>query len=75
MLLPLAVTSTRGMQRRLGRNWRRLHRLVYPAAVLACVHLAWQVRADITEAVVYAGIFALLLAWRVKQRLVLSSGL
>ncbi len=40
-LLPLAVTSTRGWQRRLGRRWTWLHRLVYPAAVLAAVHFYW----------------------------------
>jgi sulfoxide reductase heme-binding subunit YedZ len=64
LLLPLAVTSTRGMQRRLGKRWRQLHRLVYPAAVLACVHLVWQVRSDAAEALVYVLIFGLLLGWR-----------
>lgn len=66
-MLPLAVTSTRGMQRRLGRNWRKLHRLVYGAAVLGCVHLVWQIRADAAEALVYSALFALLLLWRVKR--------
>ena len=65
LMLPLAITSTRGMQRRLKRNWARLHKLVYPAAVLACVHLVWQVRSDAAEAMVYALIFAILLAWRI----------
>ncbi len=64
LMLPLAVTSTRGMQRRLGRNWRRLHRSIYPAAVLACLHLLWQARSDIGEALVYIAIFACLLGWR-----------
>ncbi len=64
LLLPLALTSTRTMQRRLGRNWRRLHRLVYPALVLACVHLAWQVRSDFGEALVYCALAALLLGYR-----------
>jgi sulfoxide reductase heme-binding subunit YedZ len=68
LLLPLAVTSTRGMQRRLGKRWRQLHRLVYPAAVLACVHLVWQVRSDAAEALVYALIFGLLLGWRLLPR-------
>ena len=71
LMLPLAVTSTRQMQRRLGRTWVRLHRLVYPAAMLACIHLFWQIRSDATEALVYSLIFALLLAWRVKHRRVL----
>jgi len=69
LMLPLAITSTRGMQRRLGRRWVRLHQLVYPAAVLACVHLVWQVRSDAAEALVYSLIFALLLAWRVRRRM------
>jgi sulfoxide reductase heme-binding subunit YedZ len=68
MMLPLALTSTRAMQRRLGGNWRRLHRLIYPAALLACLHLLWQARSDIGEALVYLVIFAALLGWRVKQR-------
>jgi len=68
LLLPLAVTSTRGMQRRLRRNWARLHRLVYPAAVLACLHLLWQARSDLGEAVVYITLFAVLLAWRLLRR-------
>lgn len=69
LLLPLALTSTRAMQRRLGRNWRRLHRLVYPALVLASVHLAWQVRSDYGEALLYCGLAALLLGYRSWPRL------
>lgn len=65
LMLPLALTSTRGMQRRLKHNWRRLHRLVYPAAILACVHLLWQSRSDIGEALVYMVLFGLLLGWRI----------
>jgi sulfoxide reductase heme-binding subunit YedZ len=67
LLLPLVVTSTRGMQRRLRRNWQRLHRLVYAVAVLACCHILWQARSDIGEALVYILLFAVLLAWRVKR--------
>ena len=66
LMLPLAVTSTQGWQRRLGRSWRKLHKLVYPAAVLGCIHLFWQVRSDVTEALVYSLIFALLLGWRAR---------
>jgi sulfoxide reductase heme-binding subunit YedZ len=68
LMLPLAITSTRGMQRRLRRNWQRLHRLVYPAAVLACLHLLWQARSDIGEALVYIIVFAVLLGWRLQRR-------
>jgi sulfoxide reductase heme-binding subunit YedZ len=64
LLLPLALTSTRTMMRRLGRNWGRLHMLVYPAAILACLHFIWLVKADLREPLIYAGILAVLLAWR-----------
>lgn len=68
LMLPLAVTSTRAMQRRLGRNWAKLHRLIYPAAIAACVHLAWLSRSDIGEALVYAVVVGLLLFWRIRRR-------
>jgi sulfoxide reductase heme-binding subunit YedZ len=64
LLLPLAVTSTRGWQRRLGRRWQRLHRLAYAAAVLGTVHFLWAVKKDITEPLAYAAIFATLFAVR-----------
>jgi sulfoxide reductase heme-binding subunit YedZ len=67
LMLPLAITSTRGMQRRLRRRWQQLHRLVYPVAVFACLHLLWQARSDIGEALVYIMLFALLLAWRLRR--------
>lgn len=68
LMLPLALTSTRGMQRRLRKNWKRLHRLVYPAALLACAHLVWQARADVGEALVYLVLVLALLAWRIRHR-------
>ena len=55
------------MQRRLRRRWLQLHRLVYPVAVLACLHLLWQARSDIGEALVYITLFALLLGWRLRR--------
>ena len=64
LLFPLAITSTKGWQRRLGRRWNRLHRLVYPAASLACWHFYWQVKADTVEPLVYCAILALLLGMR-----------
>ena len=67
LLVPLAATSTARAMRRLGRRWQRLHRLVYAAAVLGCVHYWWQVKADIREPALYAGITALLLGWRLLQ--------
>ncbi len=68
LMLPLALTSTRRMQRRLGRNWLYLHRLIYPAAVISCLHLLWQARSDIGEALAYALVFAGLLGWRLWLR-------
>lgn len=64
LLVPLAVTSTRGWMRRLGGRWHRLHRLVYPAAILGCTHYWWQVKADWREPAVYAVALAVLLGWR-----------
>lgn len=64
ILLALALTSNRAMMRRLGRNWKRLHRLIYAASVLALVHLIWILRSDITEAVIYGTILFLLLGYR-----------
>ena len=67
IMLPLAATSTRAMQRRLRQRWVKLHKMVYSAAIVACLHLLWQARSDIGEALVYIGIFALLLGWRVRR--------
>ncbi len=64
LMLPLALTSTRKMQRRLKRNWRRLHRAVYPAAMLACLHLLWQARSDLGEPILYSVLLFMLLIWR-----------
>ena len=72
LLIPLAVTSTRGMQRRLGRKWAKLHRLVYVVAVLGIVHYYWQVKSDLdfAEPLLYAFLLAVLLGVRLKHRLV-----
>jgi methionine sulfoxide reductase heme-binding subunit len=72
LLVPLAVTSTRGMQRRLGRKWAKLHRLVYVVAVLGLVHYYWQVKSDFdfAEPLLYAFLLAILLGVRLKHRLV-----
>ncbi len=67
LLLPLAVTSTRGWIRRLGRRWGQLHRAVYAIAVLAVLHFWWGVKADIREPAVYAGILAMLLGLRLVR--------
>ena len=64
LLVPLALTSTRGAMRRLGRNWSRLHRLVYPIGILGVLHFLWLVKADLFEPLIYGAILALLLAFR-----------
>jgi sulfoxide reductase heme-binding subunit YedZ len=66
-MIPLAVTSTKGMQRRLGRRWVTLHRAVYAIAILALVHFFWQVKLDIREPLVYAAILAVLLGFRIAR--------
>jgi sulfoxide reductase heme-binding subunit YedZ len=69
LLAPLALTSTRGWQRRLGRRWLVLHRLVYAAAALAVLHFVWLVKADLLEPLAYAAVLAALLCLRrVPQR-------
>jgi sulfoxide reductase heme-binding subunit YedZ len=64
MLLALAVTSTNGWMRRLGRRWQRLHRLVYVITALGVWHYWWSVKKDIREPLLYAAIAAALLGWR-----------
>ena len=64
LLVPLAVTSTDRMMRRLGRRWQTVHRLVYPATILAVWHFWWQVKKDLTEPMLYAAALALLLGFR-----------
>jgi sulfoxide reductase heme-binding subunit YedZ len=67
LLVPLAATSTNGMMRRLGRRWTSLHRLVYAIAILGVWHFYWQVKRDVREPLVYAGILALLLLYRLVR--------
>jgi sulfoxide reductase heme-binding subunit YedZ len=68
LLLPLAITSTNGMMRRLGRRWKTLHLLVYPIAILGVWHFWWQVKQDILEPLIYAAILAFLLGYRIWRR-------
>lgn len=67
LLLPLAITSTRGWMRRLGKNWKRLHRVVYAAALLAVLHYTWVVKSDVREPLIYGGIIMLLLVLRIPR--------
>jgi sulfoxide reductase heme-binding subunit YedZ len=66
LLIPLAMTSTKGMVRRLGfPRWKRLHRLVYVAAALGVVHFVWRVKSDLRQPLIFAFALTLLLAVRV----------
>lgn len=64
LLIPLAVTSTNGMMRRLGRRWQKLHHLVYVIACLGVWHFYWQVKLDTLEPLLYAGMLTVLLGFR-----------
>ncbi|GAB4345068.1 MAG: sulfoxide reductase heme-binding subunit YedZ [Gammaproteobacteria bacterium] len=67
LLVPLALTSTNAAMRRLGgRRWQRLHRLAYVAALAGIVHFLWLVKADLTEPLVYLGLFAVLMSFRYR---------
>lgn len=68
LLMPLAITSTNGMMRRLKRRWQSLHRLIYPIAILGVWHYWWQVKKDIREPLIYALLLAALLGWRLWRR-------
>lgn len=71
LLVPLAITSTQGWMRRLGRRWGRLHTLVYAIGVFAVLHFWWLVKSDVREPALYAGILAALLGlrvWKWQQR-------
>jgi sulfoxide reductase heme-binding subunit YedZ len=65
LLVPLALTSTKGWIRRLGRRWAQLHRLVYVAAILGAIHFAWKVKVFTGDPVIYAAVLAALLGFRV----------
>ena len=69
ILFLLGVTSTNSMVRRLGKNWKRLHKFIYAASILAIVHLWWILRTDVTEAVIYGVLLAILLGYRIFRKL------
>ena len=64
LLIPLAITSTRGWMKRLGKRWKRLHQLVYVAGLLVIVHYVWLVKADRREPLLWGAAIAILLAFR-----------
>jgi sulfoxide reductase heme-binding subunit YedZ len=67
ILLPLALTSNQWAMRTLRKNWKRLHRLVYLAAILVIIHYAWLVKSDIREPLLYGALVVFLLALRVPN--------
>lgn len=71
LLIPLAATSTKAMMRRLGRNWSRLHLLIYPIGILALLHYLWQVKFGeliaVVEPVVYLCVFVVLMLFRLPH--------
>jgi sulfoxide reductase heme-binding subunit YedZ len=72
LLLPLAITSTAGWQRRLKRRWITLHRFIYPAAILGAIHYLWLVKADKREPLIYLSILLVLLALRLPWARIMS---
>lgn len=77
LLVPLAITSTNSMIRRLGKNWLRLHKLIYLIAILGVLHFWWLVKADVREPLIYLAILVVLLAeraWQYYQRQRLLKG-
>jgi len=65
LLIPLAITSTNKMMKRLGKRWQRLHQLIYVIAVCGVLHYLWLVKADVLKPNIYAAILILLLSIRV----------
>jgi sulfoxide reductase heme-binding subunit YedZ len=66
LLMPLVITSNNFMMRRLGRNWKRLHRLAYVIPALGVLHFWWLVKADVLEPLVYGVVLSILLGSRIK---------
>lgn len=69
LMVPLALTSTKGWIRRLGRRWQLLHRLIYVSAIAASLHFIWKVKVMVGEPVYYAVILGVLLAFRILWKL------
>ena len=67
ILFSLAVTSPRFMVRNMGKHWKKLHRLIYPAAFLASFHFIWLVKSDIREPLLYLALFSVLMLLRLPS--------
>ena len=75
LLLPLAITSTNAMMRRLGKRWQQLHRLVYLIGSLGVLHYVWLVKKDLTQPLIYGGVLLVLLTLRLPFIATRLSGL
>jgi len=75
LMIPLALTSTSGMIRRLGKRWQQLHYLVYLIAILGVVHFYWLVKSDISRPAQYGLVLALLLGFRLYHKWVATPAL
>jgi sulfoxide reductase heme-binding subunit YedZ len=64
LMIPLAITSTAGMTRRLGKRWQQLHRIVYVVAIAGVIHFYWLVKSDIRRPAQYGAVLLLLLGYR-----------
>jgi sulfoxide reductase heme-binding subunit YedZ len=68
VLVPLGITSAKAIRKKMGRHWRQLHKLTYAVAILGWLHLLWLSRSDVGDAVIYGGLFILLLGYRLAGR-------
>ncbi|WGT48619.1 protein-methionine-sulfoxide reductase heme-binding subunit MsrQ [Thioclava nitratireducens] len=67
LLIPLAITSNNASVRKLGKTWRRIHMLVYPAVALGVIHYLWQMKVISNEGWLWLGVFAVLMAVRIRS--------
>lgn len=74
LMIPLALTSTKGWIRRLGKNWQRLHRLIYITAIAGVVHYIWLVKADLRKPLQYAFVLIVLLVYRIVAWVIAARG-
>jgi methionine sulfoxide reductase heme-binding subunit len=74
LMIPLALTSTKGWIRRLGKNWQRLHRLIYITAIAGVVHYIWLVKADLRKPLQYAFVLSVLLVYRIVAWVIAARG-
>ena len=68
ILVPLGITSASSIRRKMGRNWRKLHKLTFAVAILGWLHLLWLSRSDVGEAVIYGAVFLLLFVLRFRKK-------